>query len=215
MNDRPKARTEQLIPERIDDELVIYDQLNRVAHCLSHDAVLVWDHCDGRLTESEIAHRLTCRLEAVQRAVGALDERRLLRRESGRHIRLLPPPGGDPIAQDRRRRTRRAAGVFGGRWIGRGGVFALSPRAASSPRADRARAPAAVRLWRVGAAGTASTNSMCASGRCYCRFVNSSGGAQTVFRCAIGSTCHGDANANCAGQRSPGHAAVRRTPMLR
>ena len=83
MNDRPKARTEQLISERIDDELVIYDQLNHVAHCLSHDAVLVWDHCDGRLTESEIAHRLTLSLEAVQRAVGALNERGLLDESPG------------------------------------------------------------------------------------------------------------------------------------
>ena len=78
MHDRPKARTEQLISERIDDELVIYDQLNHVAHCLSHDAVLVWEHCDGRLTETEIADRLTLSLEVVERAVAALDERGLL-----------------------------------------------------------------------------------------------------------------------------------------
>ena len=78
MHDRPKARTEQLISERIDDELVIYDQLNHVAHCLSHDAVLVWEHCDGLLTETEIAHRLTLSLEVVDRAVAALDERGLL-----------------------------------------------------------------------------------------------------------------------------------------
>ena len=78
MRDRPQARTEQLISERIDDELVVYDQLNHVAHCLSREAVCVWAHCDGRLTETEIADRLTVSVEVVERAVATLEERGLL-----------------------------------------------------------------------------------------------------------------------------------------
>jgi hypothetical protein len=199
MHDRPKARTEQLISERIDDELVIYDQLNHVAHCLSHDAVLVWEHCDGLLTETEIAHRLTLSLEVVDRAVAALDERDLL--DDG-----PAAASGYSRRQAAIRMARIGSAVLAGPLVYSVDVGTAAAKASHlaagctlTSCGSCTSTGSCSSLCGVGAAGTTSTNSMCASGHCYCSLVNSSGGSQTVFRCAIGSTCHGDANANCEG----------------
>src|SRR5271165_3088301 len=78
MNDRPKARTEHLVLERIGDEVVIYDRVNHIAHCLSPDAVAVWELCDGGLSEAEIATELGVSSDMVGCAVGSLRECRLL-----------------------------------------------------------------------------------------------------------------------------------------
>jgi len=78
MNDRPRARTEDVITEWIDDELVVYDQRSQTAHCLSRDAASVWELCDGNLSEAEIAERLGLAFEIVQRAADALSESGLL-----------------------------------------------------------------------------------------------------------------------------------------
>jgi len=78
MSDRPRARTEDVITEWVDDELVVYDQRSQTAHCLSRDAASVWELCDGHLSEAEIAKRLGLAPEAVQRAADALSESGLL-----------------------------------------------------------------------------------------------------------------------------------------
>jgi hypothetical protein len=78
VTDRPKARTEGVITEQVDDELVVYDRLSQTAHCLSADAASVWELCDGHLSEAEIAQRLEILPEEVQRAIDALSERGLL-----------------------------------------------------------------------------------------------------------------------------------------
>lgn len=78
MGGRPRARTEDVITERVDDELVVYDARTQVAHCLSRDAAVVWERCDGNLSTSEIAGRLDISQEAVERAVEAISECGLL-----------------------------------------------------------------------------------------------------------------------------------------
>ncbi len=78
MRDRPKAKIEGVVTERIDDELVVYDGASQTAHCLSHEAASVWEHCDGSLSHHEIAERLARPTEAVERALSVLDEAGLL-----------------------------------------------------------------------------------------------------------------------------------------
>lgn len=56
----------------------MYDQLSRTAHCLSRDAALVWERCDGRLSPAGIARRLDLEPDSVERAVDALSECGLL-----------------------------------------------------------------------------------------------------------------------------------------
>lgn len=55
----PKARKDRLIVKDLPDETLIYDLDNDKAHCLNNTAALVWSHCDGQSSVSEIAQSLT------------------------------------------------------------------------------------------------------------------------------------------------------------
>jgi hypothetical protein len=78
MHDRPRARTEGVVSERIDGELVVYDAATQTAHCLSPEAASVWDRCGGDLSILEIADRLELPSESVEHALAALRECGLL-----------------------------------------------------------------------------------------------------------------------------------------
>jgi hypothetical protein len=205
MHDRPRARTEQLISERIDDELVIYDQLGHVAHCLSREAVRVWEQCDGRLTEAEIADRLTVSIEVVERAVAALEERGLL-------------DEGPAVAPDysRRQAAVRLARI-GGAVLAGPLVYSIdvgSAAAAASHLAAGCPVTACAGVASCPGSSANGTNSTCASGRCYCSTVNSAGTTQNQLRCAISSSCSIDntactSNGECCGNNCP-TAAPRR-----
>ena len=78
MDDRPKAKTERVVSERVDDELVVYDGASHTAHCLSSDVASVWELCDGRASQHELAQRLALDPATVERAVNALSESGLL-----------------------------------------------------------------------------------------------------------------------------------------
>jgi hypothetical protein len=82
MHDRPKATTEAVVSERIGEELVIFDQVSEVAHCLSPEVAAVWESCDGRRSLAEIAQRAELAPAAVERAVDALRERGLVENSS-------------------------------------------------------------------------------------------------------------------------------------
>jgi hypothetical protein len=71
--DRPLARTDGLVIERLEDEIVLYDQVSEMAHCLSADAASVWECCDGRLTPEDIARELDLQPPVVERVVEELD----------------------------------------------------------------------------------------------------------------------------------------------
>jgi hypothetical protein len=55
MQHMPLARKDDLLVEEIGAELVLYDRVSKVAHCLSADAAAVWRSCDGELSQAEIA----------------------------------------------------------------------------------------------------------------------------------------------------------------
>jgi hypothetical protein len=54
MKARPLARTEGLLTEQVDDELLVFDQDNTVACRLNASAALVWRHCDGKHTVDQL-----------------------------------------------------------------------------------------------------------------------------------------------------------------
>jgi hypothetical protein len=80
----PVAREDGLLVEQVADEMVIYDNASKEAHCLSPLAAVVFAHCDGRTTIEELAVLATDRLAepvdqpGVIEALAQLQERDLL-----------------------------------------------------------------------------------------------------------------------------------------
>lgn len=54
----PRARMERLLIQELADETLVYDLDRNEAHCLNQTAALVWRHCDGRRTVTQIARAL-------------------------------------------------------------------------------------------------------------------------------------------------------------
>lgn len=59
----PVARTENLLIQELDNELIVYDQERDICHCLNPLAARVWHYCDGQNTVEDIAQFLTEELE--------------------------------------------------------------------------------------------------------------------------------------------------------
>ena len=88
---QPRARTEGLIKERLDGELLVYDLQHHQAHCLNRAAALVWEQCDGQTTVPEIAQR-------IKHQLGAADENlvRLALEELAAKLLLQEPVARQP-----------------------------------------------------------------------------------------------------------------------
>lgn len=54
----PHARKEGLVVKQMPDEVLVYDLDRFEAHCLNQTAAVVWKHCDGRTTVTEMARIL-------------------------------------------------------------------------------------------------------------------------------------------------------------
>jgi hypothetical protein len=77
---KPLARSEHLIVEEIDDEVLVYDSSVDVAHCLTPDAARVWRACDGTRPIDSLAAELGLSAERVEDALGELERCNLLER---------------------------------------------------------------------------------------------------------------------------------------
>ena len=73
MHELPKARSEGVITEPVDDELVVYDLVSQTAHSLAAGAVSVWERCDGRSSPADIAQALGLPPAAVQQTLDELE----------------------------------------------------------------------------------------------------------------------------------------------
>ena len=60
----PNARREGLIVEELAEETLVYDLDTHRAHSLNSSATLVWRHCDGRTSVSEMAQIMHDELKA-------------------------------------------------------------------------------------------------------------------------------------------------------
>jgi hypothetical protein len=85
----PAARSEGLVVQRLEDEILIYDTERHTAHCLNHNAALIWEHCDGNRTATQLSDLLqaangnttttTEKEELVWVALDQLDKSNLLK----------------------------------------------------------------------------------------------------------------------------------------
>jgi hypothetical protein len=71
--ERPVARTDELIVEELDGQVLIYDQQTDEAHCLSHAAAQVWRACDGENSREQLAAELGLDGAIVNRALAELE----------------------------------------------------------------------------------------------------------------------------------------------
>jgi hypothetical protein len=55
---KPQARKDGLVVQDLPEETLVYDLERDRAHCLNRAAALVWRHCDGRTTPSDLARML-------------------------------------------------------------------------------------------------------------------------------------------------------------
>ena len=51
----PEARRDRLLIQEVGEELVVYDRERHRIHRLNRTAALVWHHCDGRTSVSDLA----------------------------------------------------------------------------------------------------------------------------------------------------------------
>jgi hypothetical protein len=58
----PKRRVEGLLTEELPNETIVYDTTNHKVHCLNPVARAVWQRCDGRTSEAELAQILERKL---------------------------------------------------------------------------------------------------------------------------------------------------------
>ena len=76
----PMARKDDLVVEQVADEVLVYDQRNDQAHCLSSAAGQVWRACDGTMSQAGLAAELKLEPDTVARAIEELDSCGLLDR---------------------------------------------------------------------------------------------------------------------------------------
>jgi hypothetical protein len=77
----PRARQEGLLEETVGEELLLYDQNNHTAHCLSPVAACLWRHCDGERDVTELAEVVGVSENLVADALHELREKELLEAE--------------------------------------------------------------------------------------------------------------------------------------
>jgi Coenzyme PQQ synthesis protein D (PqqD) len=67
----PRARQHGLLVDRVGDETIVFDEERKEAHSLNRMASIVWQHCDGAHSLSQIAAVLTkeLRVEANETIV--------------------------------------------------------------------------------------------------------------------------------------------------
>jgi hypothetical protein len=75
---RPLARTEDLLIERLDDELLVYDQRTDIAHALDPSAVKLWEACNGERSIEELASLTGLSRDDVRDGLEVFEARELL-----------------------------------------------------------------------------------------------------------------------------------------
>ncbi|HWH10752.1 MAG TPA: hypothetical protein VG165_06460 [Solirubrobacteraceae bacterium] len=70
----PPRRAEGLVVERVGAELLVYDPVSSLAHCLTADAAAVFDACDCAADRAALCAAAGLPVETVDRALGELAE---------------------------------------------------------------------------------------------------------------------------------------------
>lgn len=100
---KPIARSEDLIVERLDDEVLVYDLLTEKYHALNETSAALWELCDGSRTVEDLATFVGADDPSTGQRVVWLALKQLSER------RLLLEPADIPEGTSRRELLRRVA----------------------------------------------------------------------------------------------------------
>ena len=133
---KPLARTDDLVIEEVEDEVLIYDATSNRAHCLGATAARVWRACDGNSDVSALSDALDLSVDVVNQALDELEALELLDNQGLKVVHSTEGNGhatgngitrrqfGTKVGEGRRRARRGPAGPLGQRGPGRGGADA-------------------------------------------------------------------------------------------
>lgn len=84
----PKAKRDNILVSELEDEVLLYDVLDKRAHALNPTAAVVWQKCDGQTTLTDMAASLEARgiapgEQAVTLALQELSKAGLVDQRSG------------------------------------------------------------------------------------------------------------------------------------
>jgi hypothetical protein len=108
---KPRARSDDLVIEELDDELLIYDSTNKRGHCLSATAARVWRACDGHSDLSALSEALELNAEVVRQALDELEALELLDTQG---VKVVQVGSGNGNGLTRRQLAGRSARVGAG-----------------------------------------------------------------------------------------------------
>ena len=108
---RPHARSDDLVIEEVDDELLVYDSTNKRGHCLGATAARVWRACDGHSDVSAISEALELDAEVVRQALDELEALELLDTQG---VKVVQAGSGNGDGLTRRQLAGRSARVGAG-----------------------------------------------------------------------------------------------------
>jgi hypothetical protein len=91
---QPIARTEHLLIQEMDQEILVYDEATNRAHCLDAQSAKIWRACDGTRTMEAIAAAVRTdphqplEVDTIRIGLDALGKAGLLQKESSSALRL-------------------------------------------------------------------------------------------------------------------------------
>src|SRR5206468_3367007 len=149
----PNARREGLIVEELEGETLVYDLDSHKAHSLNASAALVWRHCDGRTTVSNIARIMHKELKAP-----LSEDLVLLALDRLQTARLLEEPSQPDGALPRRSVMKKLALV--------GGLSVVLPAVHSIIAPTPAQAQTCINPGGAPPGGACALNIQCCSNNC-------------------------------------------------
>jgi len=199
---KPRARTDDLVIEELDGEVLVYDAKDHKAHCLASAAAKVWRACDGTKDVPALAESLSLSVDDVTRALEMLDEVDLLENQGLQIVTNGDGNGngnGNGNGLTRRELGRKSAMV--------GAAAAAAPMlysiAVPSPAAAATPTNQACALFSVDSCGVSSGAGAIAGCCCCCQGGGNCKVGGAVSTCTS-SSCPFDKAPHCSSSCNPG-----------
>ena len=200
---KPMARSEDLVIEKVEDEVLVYDAKNHQAHCLASAAAKVWRACDGTKDVPALAESLALSVDDVTRALEMLDGVELLESQG---LQIVTNGNGNGNGNGL---TRRQLGLRSAKL---GAAAAAAPMlysvAVPSPAAAATPTNRACALFSTFSCGNGEGAAAIEGCCCCCKTGECKVGAATTTCDAAHVTCPFGGDPGCSGSCNPPNCAA-------